>query len=131
LGLQGSTALLMVVAAVGLVPLALAVRLKPDSDPVMVRLKADSTPDRGRNHVGDRRSPASIRPDSGVESAFRRTIAVAAVIAIASLAAWLMLPRDYITTRALPKPEPGERFIDQSEGVIEIVTVQQTALGRK
>src|SRR5438067_4264213 len=42
-----------------------------------------------------------------------------------------MLPRDYITARALPKPEPGERVIDQSEGVNEIVTVTQTPLGRK
>jgi spermidine synthase len=56
---------------------------------------------------------------------------IPAVMAIAPLVAWLLLPNDYVITRALPKPEAGERVINQSEGVNEIVTVTQTPLGRR
>jgi spermidine synthase len=90
-GLQTSTTVLMLVAAVGLLPLRLATR------------------------------------DSGL--GIRESIP--AVMAIAPLVAWLLLPNDYVITRALPKPEAGERVINQSEGVNEIVTVTQTPLGRR
>ena len=84
LGLQASTSVLMIVAAVGLIPLYLAAGI-PD--------------------------PRSLIP------------AVAAAVAIA---AWLWLPSDYISLRALPRPEPNERVLNQSEGVNEIVTVTET-----
>jgi spermidine synthase len=91
LGLQGSTTVLMLVAATGLIPLYLASR------------------------------------DSG----FGIRDSIPAVIAVVSLAAWFLLPSAYVTTRALPKPDAGERVINQTEGVNEIVTVTETSLGRK
>ena len=44
-----------------------------------------------------------------------------------AIGAWLLLPPDYITTRALPAPEPNERVLNQTEGVNEIVTITETA----
>jgi predicted membrane-bound spermidine synthase len=58
-------------------------------------------------------------------SAFRRTFPV--LLAVASLIAWMLLPSDYVSTRALPRPEPNERVLNQSEGVNEIVTVTETS----
>ena len=87
-GLQASTTILMTVAAIGLIPLFLAVRI----------------PDPGS------RIPAAI------------PVAAAA----GALAAWLFLPSDYVSVRALPRPEPNERVLNQSEGVNEIVTITET-----
>ena len=84
LGLQGSTSVLMVFAAAGLIPLYLAAPVP---------------------------GPRSLVP---------------AAAAIAALAAWFFLPLDYISVRALPKPEPNERVLNQSEGVNEIVTITET-----
>jgi len=55
----------------------------------------------------------------------------AAAIVVVAFAGWMQLPANYVTTRALPKPEPGERVIDQSEGINEIVTVTETTQGRR
>ncbi len=88
-GLQISTSVLMVAAAIGLVPIYR-----------VVRLKADPTGD-------SRRIPPAI--------------------AIASLVAWFLLPSDFVRARALPKPEPNERVLNQSEGINEIVSVTETA----
>jgi spermidine synthase len=59
----------------------------------------------------------------------RLGIREALVPALAALAmvAWLLLPSDYVSARALPVPEPGERVLNQSEGVNEIVTVTETS----
>jgi spermidine synthase len=84
LGLQGSTSVLMVFAAAGLIPLYLAAPIP---------------------------GPRSLIPGAA---------------AIAGLAAWFFLPPDYISARALPKPEPNERVLNQSEGVNEIVTITET-----
>ena len=108
LGLQGSTSVLMFAAAIGLIPLFLVVRLKPESA-AAVRLKPDPT------------------QEEDVGSAFRRTFWAAPTIAVASLIAWMLLPADYISNRALPKPEQNERVLDQSEGVNEIVTITETS----
>ena len=89
LGLQGSTTVLMTVAAIALLPLYQVVR------------------------------------QSAVGSGFSRTFPF--LVAGAALLAWLFLPSDYISTRALPKPEPNEQVLNQSEGVNEIVTVTETA----
>jgi spermidine synthase len=86
LGLQGSTSVLMVFAAAGLIPLYLAVPDPESRIPVLI--------------------PASI--------------------AVASIVAWLFLPPDYVSARALPKAEPNERVLNQSEGVNEIVTITET-----
>jgi len=67
-----------------------------------------------------------IRPAVSVESAFRRIPSLAPVVAVASLIGWFLLPADFIRTRALPKPEPNERVLTQSEGINEIVTVTET-----
>jgi spermidine synthase len=45
---------------------------------------------------------------------------------VSSLIAWLLLPADFIRTRALPKPEPNEHVLNQSEGINEIVSVTET-----
>jgi spermidine synthase len=89
-GLQISTTVLMVVAALGLIPLYLAVRI----------------------------------PDPGSRIPAGTVIPIGA--AAAAVAAWLFLPTDYVSARALPKPEPNERVLNQSEGVNEIVTVTET-----
>ncbi|PYR82042.1 MAG: hypothetical protein DMF87_03235 [Acidobacteria bacterium] len=96
-GLQASTTILMTVAAIGLIPVYLAVRLKADTTDTVV---------------------------SGF-SRTARTLPLAA--AAAAIAAWLFLPSDYVGVRALPKPEPNERVLNQSEGVNEIVTITETA----
>jgi len=88
-GLQISTTTLMIVAALGLVPLYAAVR----------------PPDTGS------RIPTMVMP----------------IVACVAVAAWLLLPSDYIANRALPQPEPNERVLNQTEGVNEIVTITETA----
>jgi predicted membrane-bound spermidine synthase len=55
-----------------------------------------------------------------------RSLIPASAAAVA-IAAWLLLPSDYISVRALPQPEPNERVLNQSEGVNEIVTVTETS----
>jgi len=109
LGLQGSATVLMLAAAIGLVPIYLVVRLKPDPTDDARRMQ----------------TAAEIRRGSPVGSAFRRTFPI--LTAIAALIAWILLPSDYISTRALPKPEQNERVLDQSEGVNEIVTITETS----
>ncbi|HEY3158293.1 MAG TPA: tetratricopeptide repeat protein [Vicinamibacterales bacterium] len=52
---------------------------------------------------------------------------IPAAAAVGAVAAWFFLPSDYISTRALPKPETGERVLNQSEGVNEIVTITETS----
>jgi spermidine synthase len=56
----------------------------------------------------------------------RRSL-IAAAAAVVAVAAWLLLPSGYISTRALPKPEQNERVLDQGEGVNEIVTITETS----
>jgi spermidine synthase len=110
LGLQASATVLMLAAAIGLVPIY-----------QVVRLKADPTDDPRRISATTR-----IRQELSVGSGFSRTFWLGPVIALASLIAWLLLPADFIRARALPKPEPNERVLNQSEGVNEIVSVTET-----
>ena len=56
----------------------------------------------------------------------RRSL-IPAAAAVVAVAAWLLLPSGYISTRALPKPEQNERVLDQGEGVNEIVTITETS----
>ena len=49
------------------------------------------------------------------------------VVVVISIALWMWLPPDYVSIRALPRPEPNERVLNQSEGVNEIVTVTETS----
>jgi spermidine synthase len=68
-----------------------------------------------------------VRPPAAAPQEFSRTFWIGPIIATASLVAWVLLPSDFIRTRALPKPEPNERVLDQSEGVNEIVTITDTS----
>jgi spermidine synthase len=45
------------------------------------------------------------------------------LIAGGSLTLWLRLPADHAITRALPAPVAGERLLDRSEGLTEVITV--------
>jgi spermidine synthase len=56
-----------------------------------------------------------------------RLPAAAICVVVISLALWMWLPPDYVSMRALPRPEPNERVLNQSEGVNEIVTVTETS----
>jgi spermidine synthase len=101
-GLQASTTVLMLVAAAALVPLYIAAR---------------ATGSRLRTTVG----AGSREPAGGSRMGMG-----AAAVAGAALAAWVLLPSDFIRTRALPQPEPNERVLNQSEGINEIVTITET-----
>jgi spermidine synthase len=95
LGLQASATILMLAAALGLIPLYLANSRVNSQRP---------TP----NSQGVLAASASL------------------LLAVGALVVWVMLPADYVRTRALPQPLPDERVINQSEGVNEIVTVTET-----
>jgi spermidine synthase len=70
---------------------------------------------------------AAVRdPRLGIRESSGIRYAIGPVLATVSLIAWLLLPSDFIRTRALPKPEPNERVLTQSEGINEIVTVTET-----
>jgi predicted membrane-bound spermidine synthase len=47
----------------------------------------------------------------------------ALLIGAGSLALWLLLPADYVIARALPAPVEGERLLNRSEGLTEVITV--------
>jgi spermidine synthase len=51
------------------------------------------------------------------------------VLAIGSLAAWLLLPSDYVLQRALVVA-PGDRVLATSEGTTEVIAVVEAARGR-
>ena len=103
LGIQRGATVLMVAAGFATVPL-------------MVRLKPDPTDAPRRISEGD-----SFRRRSPVGSAFRRTSAASLMLAIGALAVWLMLPSDYILSRALLFPP--QRAYAVSEGVTELIAV--------
>jgi hypothetical protein len=42
-----------------------------------------------------------------------------------STALWLLLPADYVITRALPSPGPNERLLSLREGVTEVVSITE------
>ncbi len=89
LGLQLSATILMIVAALAIVPLYLAAR-------------------------------PPVRP-----------FATALLIAGAAIAAWVQLPTDYVTRRALGTPKAGERRLVVSDGLTELVSVTESpAKGR-
>jgi spermidine synthase len=108
LGLQGSTTVLMIAAALGLIPLYLASR------------------DSGIG-IRDSRSSMNSSPESRIPiPGSRAAVAASMVIVALAIAVWMALPADYIRTRALPQPEPNERVLNQSEGVNEIITITET-----
>ena len=101
-GLQASTTVLMLVAAATLVPLYMAVQ-------------ASGSRLRTTVGAGSRASVAGSRIGLG-----------AAAVVVATLAAWLLLPSDFIRARALPQPAPNERVLDESEGINEVITITET-----
>jgi spermidine synthase len=88
LGMQRSATVLMVAAALAMVPLG-------------VRLKADST--------------------GTVESCFSRTLGASLLVAAASISAWMLLPSDYLLSRALLFAP--QRAYTISEGITELIAV--------
>lgn len=50
-------------------------------------------------------------------------LAAASLVSVGALAAWFLLPADYLVTRALGPRDPAERVIALSEGVTELVAV--------
>jgi spermidine synthase len=121
LGLQISTTVLMVAAVIGLVPIYRVVRLKhPTGD--SRRMQSGTS----RGEIDRLSAAAGIRQESSVGSAFRRTWWTPPAIAIVSLVGWLLLPSDFIRTRALPQPGANERVLNQSEGINEIITITET-----
>jgi predicted membrane-bound spermidine synthase len=62
-----------------------------------------------------------------IASSDSRRPAAAICVVVISIALWMWLPPDYVSMRALPRPEPNERVLNQSEGVNEIVTVTETS----
>jgi spermidine synthase len=108
LGLQGSTTVLMIAAALGLIPLYLASR------------------DSGIG-IRDSRRSMNSSPESRIPNPGSRVAVAASMVIVAlAIAVWMALPTDYIRTRALPQPEPNERVLNQSEGVNEIITITET-----
>ena len=50
----------------------------------------------------------------------------AMVLTMGALVLWMVLPGDFVRTRALPLPNTNERVLNQREGVNEIVTITET-----
>jgi spermidine synthase len=103
LGLQASATVLMAVAALGLVPLALATTTNQPTT----------------------NQPTTNQPPT---TNHQRVLAVGGAVAVTAgaLALWAVLPVDFVRARALPLPNPDERVLNQSEGVNEIVTITET-----
>ena len=102
LGIQRSATVLMGAAGLAMIPL--------------VRLKADPTDDARRIQARD-----SAGRRLSVGSGFSRTLGASALLAIGALALWLLLPADYILSRALLFPP--QRAYTISEGVTELIAV--------
>jgi len=113
LGLQASATVLMAVAALGLVPLALA-----------------TTTNRPTTNQPTTNQPTTNQPTTNQPPTTNHqpVVAVGTAMAIAAgaLALWAVLPVDFVRARALPLPNPNERVLNQSEGVNEIVTITET-----
>jgi spermidine synthase len=101
-GLQASTTVLMLVAAAAIVPLYMAV------------------------HASGSRLRITVGAGSRESVAGRRIGLGAASVAVVALAAWLLLPSDFIRARALPEPAPNERVLNESEGINEVITITET-----
>jgi len=101
LGLQRSATVLMVVAALAIVPLYVGARYfgAPTDDPIIDHQSS--------NH--------------------RSSMIVSLLMAGASLAVWLALPQGYVNARAIGLPE-DERLIVVDEGLTEIVAVTESEL---
>ena len=115
LGIQRSATVLMAAAGLAMIPL---VRLKPDPTDDARRIQArDSTGWRLSVGSAFRRTLGFQRVGSG----FSRTLGASALLAIGALALWLLLPADYILSRALLFPP--QRAYTISEGVTELIAV--------
>jgi predicted membrane-bound spermidine synthase len=105
IGLQLSATVLMIVAALALLPLYLSGRLRPAPTPEGVVEAGVSRPN--------------------------RAFVVSALIAVVALGAWAVLPSTFVTTRALGLPKGNERLLTISDGLTEIIAVtERPGLGR-
>ena len=94
-GLQLSATILMAVAATAIVPLYLATRSLP---------------------------PVEAGGAGTVPGAVRAATAVSAAISGGALGLWLLLPSDFVITRAMGVPE-GNRLLTISDGLTEVIAV--------
>jgi len=116
LGLQLSATILMSVAALAVVPLYLATRPS----------KATETQRHGGHEALRDLSPSLRAPVARVFGASILPLALCASLVIGggALALWLLLPADYVITRAIGTPE-NERVLTISDGLTEVITVTE------
>ena len=110
LGIQGSATVLAVAAALAIVPVYFASRLKPA--PTTEGQPAFSAPT----------TDAATPPYVGASFSW---LAGAAVIAGVALALWLRLPGDYVNLRALPALSADEHRLLVSDGLAELIAVTE------
>ncbi len=82
--------------------------------------------------IGDRGSGIGNRGSAGTTSVFRipdlgsRIPALASLLlAGTALGLWLLLPSDYVNTRALERPSESSRLLTLSEGLTELIAVTE------
>ncbi|HEY6360837.1 MAG TPA: tetratricopeptide repeat protein [Vicinamibacterales bacterium] len=104
-GLQVSATILMGVAAIAIVPLYLATR--------------SLSPQRASAPAGVEAGGAGMVP-----AVARRAAAVSVALGGGALALWLLLPSDYVITRAMGVPQ-GSRLLTISDGLTEVIAVTE------
>jgi spermidine synthase len=157
-GLQMSTTILMIVAALSIVPLYFAAgssrrffRLKPEATglkPETTGLKPEAT---GLKPEAAGRKPEAAGlvwlppfgvwlpplgvwlPPLGGRVIFpgRVMFTAALLIVVVALGLWLRLPADHVTLRALGAPRNDERRLVVSDGLTELIAVAETPSGAR
>jgi spermidine synthase/Tfp pilus assembly protein PilF len=138
LGIQGSATILMIAAALAIVPLFLATRMVPSAHaeagptprggskdpPLPVR----KTPPRTRLYRDDARTPHE-RAGPKIRLYRRPTLVMVGslIVAAVALSVWLLLPSDYVITRALAgsMAMENERLLSLREGLTEVIAVTE------
>ena len=109
LGIQASATLLMIVASAAVVPLYFAVWTR-----------------RGVRRHADKSRAAEVRPEpdaTGHERGATASLITSTLVSGVAIASWLLLPSDYVLTRALPHSTDQERLLSVREGLTEVVAV--------
>src|SRR6185295_4985359 len=110
LGIQGSAAILTGAAALAVIPLYLAAG-------------AGTTP---QADVGRTLSGPPLPLLSGGSDKTRPIFLVSLLVGGGAIGLWLLLPSDYVITRALVLPMDHERLLTLSEGVTEVITITES-----
>jgi len=110
LGIQGSATILMIAAALAVVPLYLV---------GSGRLQPAFSPPKGGHYDG-------VAPyKAGGRGWLRAALAASLIVSGGALALWLLLPSDYVITRALVLPVDKARLLTLSEGITEVIAVTE------